>query len=161
MNGIDQRGASRRQQTGEKRDCAQDYADHEHGSQIGRADTEEKALQQTRACKHADQTEDETGSDETHSLADNEAKNVVTLSTERETNADFLSALRDRLAHHAKDSGSGQKQRNQREQTNQHRVQSRLGDRLRKIFGQCANAKNRNVLVDFIDCAAESVHERR
>jgi hypothetical protein len=57
LNGVDQRRAPRRQQTGDERDGGENYGDHKHCRQIGCADSEKQTLEQTGASKHADQTE--------------------------------------------------------------------------------------------------------
>src|SRR5437016_12817223 len=92
LNGIDERGAPRRQQTCDERDRGQNHRDREHCSEIGRTNSEKQTLQQTPAGKDTDQTKENPGADETHALKNDKAKHVVALRAERETNSDFLRA---------------------------------------------------------------------
>src|SRR5437762_2634115 len=110
LNGIDTRGAARRQQTGEERDSAKQKRDAEHRRHIGRADAEEQTLQQTRESENADKAQTNAHGDQLHSLPNDQPQHVAALRTESKTNSDLLRPLRDRISHHSKNSGGGEQQ---------------------------------------------------
>src|SRR6266404_3904213 len=160
LDRVDQRGATRRHKTGNEGNSGQDERNGEHRSQIGGANAKEGTLKQTRRNKHADDAENQTDPDKAHALDDDQPQNIVTLRAEGDANSDLVRPLRDGVTHHPKNSCGGEKKRDQREKTDEHRVQTRLGDRLRHIIRQCSRPINRQVLVDLGDGAAQRSRER-
>src|SRR4029453_2028409 len=98
---IDACGAARRQPAGDQRnDCEREQGEAQ-SRRIGSAHAIKHTLQAATGTDRAEQSHNQTGNDEAHSLAENETENIRALRSERETNTELAGALRDGQGHHS------------------------------------------------------------
>ena len=75
------------------------------------ADVVKHSTEQLCANKNSHQTENDAEKDESHAFTDDQPQHISTLSSERETNSNFVRALCHGVAHHPKNSARGQEER--------------------------------------------------
>src|SRR4029453_14073816 len=100
-HGIDACGTACRKPAGDERnDCEREQGEAK-SQRIGSAHAVKHTLQTATDTDRAEQSDNQTGNDEEHSLAENETENIPALRSERETNAELARALRHGQGHHS------------------------------------------------------------